>query len=170
MASLRIVAGVIVLILGRQLFWVFVAVLGFVMGMDLPTQLIPHTGELTVLLVAILAGLLGAGLAYFFYHVAIAAAGFLAGGRIGVELVAALLPSSPQPPWLAFIAGGIVGAVLLLLVFDWALIVISSLLGASFIVQQIPHQPSTSGILLIVLVIGGIAVQAQMMRRGARAA
>jgi hypothetical protein len=60
--------------------------------------------------------------------------------------------------------------ILLLLVFDWALIVISSLLGAGFIVQQIPHQPSMNGILLTVLVIGGIAVQAQMMRRGSRAA
>jgi Domain of unknown function (DUF4203) len=170
MASLRLVAGLILLILGRQLFWVFVFVLGFVMGMDLAAQLIPDSSQLTVLVVALLAGILGAGLAYFFYHVAIAVAGFLAGGRIGVELVGALMPSSPQATWLAFIAGGVVGAILLLLIFDWALIVISSLLGASFIIQQIPHQPSMNGILLTVLVIGGIAVQAQMMRRGSRAA
>lgn len=169
MAWLRLVAGLILLTLGRQLFWVFVFVLGFVIGMDVATQLIPHSGELTVLLVALLAGILGAGLAYFFYHVAIAVAGFLAGGRIGVELVGALMPSSPQATWLAFIAGGVVGAMLLLLVFDWALIVISSLLGASFVVEQIPHRTSMSGILLIALVIGGIAVQAQMMRRGSRA-
>ena len=100
---------------------------------------------------------------------AIAVAGVLAGGRLGAEFVGALMPSSPEATWLVFIAGGGVGAILLLLVFDWALIVISSLLGASFIVQQIPHRPSISGILLIVLVIGGIAIQAQMMRRGSRA-
>ena len=169
MASLRIVAGLILLILGRKLFWVFVAVLGFVMGMDLAKQLIPDSGELTVLLVALIAGILGAVLAYFFYQVAIAAAGFVAGGRIGVELIAALTPSSPQATWLAFIAGGVVGAILLLLVFDWALIVISSLLGASVIVQQIHTPPNMSGILLIALVIVGIAVQAQMMRRGSAA-
>lgn len=165
MASLRIIAGLILLILGRQLFWVFVAVLGFFTGMDLATQLIPHSGDLTVLLMALVAGILGAILAYFFYHVAIAVAGFLAGGRIGVELVAALTPSSPQAMWLVFIAGGVIGAILLLLVFDWALIAISSVLGAGFIVQQISTSSSMSGLLFIVLVIGGIVVQAQMMRR-----
>jgi len=170
MASLRIVAGLILLILGRQLFWVFVAVLGFVMGMDLATHFIPDSGDLMLLLVALVAGILGASLAYFFYHVAIAAAGFFAGGRIGVELVAALTPSSPQGMWLEFIAGGVIGAVLLLLLFDWALIAISSLLGASFIVEQVSTSTRMSGLLFIVLVIGGIAVQAQMMHRRSRLA
>jgi len=166
MESLRIIAGLILLILGRQMFWVFVAVVGFVMGADLARQVMPNSDELTVLLVAVIAGAVGAALAYFFYQVAIAAAGFLAGGRIGVELLAALPPSSPQAASLAFIAGGVIGAILLLLVFDWALIVISSVLGASLIVQQIPAPPNMSGILFVVFVIGGIVVQAQMMRRG----
>jgi len=166
MAPLRIVAGLILLFLGRQLFWVFVAVLGFVIGMDLATHLAPGSDDLTVVVLALVAGILGAALAYFFYNVAITAAGFVAGGRIGVELIGGLMPSA-QATWLAFIAGGIVGAILLLLVFDWALIVISSLLGASYIVQQIPTPPSASTILLIVLVIAGIAIQALMMRRGA---
>lgn len=169
MAWLCLVAGLILLFLGRRLFWVFVAVVGFVMGMDLARQLTPGSGELTVLLVAVAAGILGTVLAYFFYNVAIAAAGFLAGGRIGVELFGTLMPSSPQATWLVFIASGILGAILLLLVFDWALIVISSLLGASFIVQQIPTPPGMSTLVLIVLVIAGIAVQTQMMRRGAAA-
>jgi hypothetical protein len=165
MALLRIIAGLVLLIFGRQLFWAFVAVLGFVMGMDLAPQLIPDAGDLTVLSVALIAGILGAALAYFFYHVAIAVAGFLAGGRIGVELVAALMPSSQPTTWFAFIVTGVIGAVLLLLVFDWALIVISSLLGASFLVQQLPTPATMSGVVFIVLVIGGIAVQGQMMRR-----
>ena len=139
--------------------------------MDFATQLIPGSGELTVLLVAVIAGILGAVLAYFFYNVAIAAAGFLAGGRLGVELVAALAPSAAQATWLAFIAGGVIGAVFLLLIFDWALIVISSLLGATLIVEQMANRPSTSGILLfIVLVIGGIGVQMSMLRRHSPAA
>jgi len=170
MASLRIAAGLILLFLGRQIFWVFVAVVGFVMGMEFAAQLIPASGELTVLLVALAAGILGAALAYFFYNVAIAAAGFLAGGRIGVELIGGLTAPSSQATWLAFIAGGIVGAILLMLIFDWALIVISSLLGASFIVQQMPTTPSMSTVVFIALVIVGIAVQSQMTRRGSPAA
>ena len=165
MVSLRIVAGVILLVLGRQLFWLFVAVLGFFTGMDLATQLVPESGDLAVLLVAVVVGILAAILAYFFYHVAIAAAGFVAGGRIGTELVAALMPSSPQTMWMVFIAGGVIGAILLLLVFDWALIVISSLLGASVIVQHVPAEPTASGTLFIVLIVVGIVIQAAMMRR-----
>ena len=46
-------------------------------------------------------------------------------------------------------------------------LVISSLLGASIIAQQLTGRPGTSGILFVVLVIGGIAVQAEMMRRRA---
>jgi hypothetical protein len=147
------------------LFWLFIAALGFVLGIDFVTHYIPESGELTVLLVAVMAGILGAVFAYFFYRVAIAAAGFVAGGRIGVELIAALSPASPQALWLAFIVAGVLGAMLLLLVFDWGLIVISSLLGASVIAQQLSGRPSTSGILFIALVIGGIAIQAAMMRR-----
>jgi len=165
MASLRIIAGVILLIFGRQVFWLFVAVLGFFTGMDLANQLVPESGDLAVLLVAVVVGVLGAILAYFFYHVAIAAAGFVAGGRVGTELVAALMPLSPQTIWVVFIAGGVIGAILMLLIFDWALIVISSVLGASVIVQQVSAEPTASGTLFIVLIIVGIAIQAAIMRR-----
>ena len=51
MASLHIVAGLILLVFGRELFWVFVAILGFVMGMELATALMPESGQLPVLIV-----------------------------------------------------------------------------------------------------------------------
>jgi hypothetical protein len=162
---LRIVTGLLLLIFGRQLFWLFVAALGFVLGIDFATQYIPESSGLMVLLVAVMAGILGAVFAYFFYRVAIAAAGFVAGGRIGIALLAALSPASSQAMWLAFIVAGVLGAVLLLLVFDWGLIVISSLLGASVIAQQLTGRPGTSGILFVVLLIAGIVIQAEMMRR-----
>jgi hypothetical protein len=163
-ASLRIIAGLVLLFLGRQLFWVFVALLGFVTGLDLAPQLAPDAGPVLVLLIAIGLGLLGAILAYFFYHIAIGAAGFVAGGRLGTEVAAGLVPLSVQATWIAFVIGGVLGAVLLLLIFDWALIVISSLIGADYVVQPTGADPARSAIFLA-LVIAGIAVQAGLMRR-----
>src|SRR5262245_48941944 len=103
MAAFRIVAGVLLLILGRQLFWVFVAVVGFVVGMDWAARLLPDAGGLMQVLVAVALGILGAVLASLFYQVAIAVAGFLAGGQLGVELLKVVAPSSDQAVWMVFL-------------------------------------------------------------------
>jgi hypothetical protein len=165
MAGYRIAAGVLLLILGRQLFWLFVAVLGFVVGMDWAVRLFPDAGGLFQLLVAVAVGILGAVLASLFYQLAIAVAGFLAGGQLGVELFTVLSPASDQAVWLVFLLGGVIGAVVLLLVFDWALILMSSVLGASMVAQGVTGRSAFSGILFIVLAIVGVIVQAGMMRR-----
>jgi len=165
MAAYRIVAGVLLLILGRQLFWLFVAVLGFVVGMDWAVRLFPDAGGLLQLLVAVAVGIVGAALASLFYQLAIAVAGFLAGGQLGVELFTVLWPSPDQAVWLVFLLGGVIGAVVLLLVFDWALILLSSVLGASMVAQGLAGRSEQSGILFIVLAIVGVIVQAGMMRR-----
>jgi hypothetical protein len=58
-----------------------------------------------------------------------------------------------------------VGAILLLVLFDWALIVVSSLIGAHLIQSTIVLPPSGSTIVFIGLVILGILVQATSLRR-----
>jgi len=65
------------------------------------------------------------------------------------------------------VIGGIIGAVLLLVLFDWALIVVSSLIGAHLIVYQsaIVLPQSGSIIVFIGLVVIGILVQAASLRR-----
>jgi hypothetical protein len=92
-------------------------------------------------------------------------AGFLAGGQLGVELFTVLSRSPDQAVWLVFLLGGVIGAVVLLLVFDWALILLSSVLGASMVAQGLAGRSELSGILFIVLAIVGVVVQAGMMRR-----
>jgi len=60
--------------------------------------------------------------------------------------------------------GGIIGAVLLFVLFDWGLIVLSSISGASLIVHNIAIQKQVLSLLFVVLVIVGILIQAEMMR------
>jgi hypothetical protein len=63
------------------------------------------------------------------------------------------------------VIGGIIGAILLLVLFDWALIVVSSLIGAHLIQSAIVLPASGSTIVFIGLVILGILVQAASLRR-----
>jgi len=65
----------------------------------------------------------------------------------------------------SFVVGGIVGALLLLLLFDWALIVFSSIAGAELIAASF-HLPTIgTTILLLALAILGIVVQSAILTR-----
>ena len=162
--------GVVLLLLGRKLFWFFVGVAGFLVGMEIARQFAVGP-QGTSLLIAIVAGIVGAVIAIFLRKVAIAIAGFVIGGYIAVELLresalfpAALVGIHGTAFSVPYIIGGIIGAVLLFVLFDWGLIVLSSLSGASLIVHSITFQRHTLQVLFAVLVVVGILVQAGMKR------
>ena len=145
-ALVSLLLGIVLLLLGRKLFWFFVGVAGFLVGMDIARQFVVGP-QGTKLLIAIAAGILGAVVAIFLRKVAIAIAGFVIGGYITVELLreSALFPISMAGIHgtafsVPYILGGIIGAVLLFVLFDWGLIVLSSLSGASLIVHAITFQ------------------------------
>jgi hypothetical protein len=64
------------------------------------------------------------------------------------------------------VVGGLIGALLLLTLFNWALIVISSLIGAHLIQSAIVLPPSGSTIVFLGLAVVGMVVQAASFRRG----
>ena len=67
--------------------------------------------------------------------------------------------------------GGIIGAGLVIVLFDWALIILSSLTGASLIVQNIQFAAYSPALVFIILLIVGIVLQAVQLtadRRGKR--
>ncbi|MGH7938209.1 MAG: hypothetical protein ACRD5Z_07550, partial [Bryobacteraceae bacterium] len=70
---------------------------------------------------------------------------------------------------IAFVVGGIIGAILLLVLFDWALIFFSAIAGAELITSNLHVPPKGAAIIFIVLVIFGIFVQAAMFARRRRA-
>jgi hypothetical protein len=165
-ALVNLLLGIVLLILGRKLFWLFVGVAGFLVGMEIAERFV--TGpEGMKLLIAIAAGILGAVIAVFLQKVAIAI-----GGYVTVELLraSALFPKAlagiqGTAVSVPYIIGGIIGAVLLFILFDWGLIVLSSLSGASLIVHGINLQSHALLLLFAVLVVVGILVQAQIKRK-----
>ena len=162
-----ILLGVVVLFFGRKLFWLCVAAIGFAAGVELAPHLVQDPSALLSLTIALLLGIIGALLALFLQKIAIAVLGFLAGGKLAGAIAAAFFVHYAQHSTIIFVIGGVIGAILLLVLFDWALIVVSSLIGAHLIVYQstIALPQSGSIILFIGLAVVGILVQAASLRR-----
>lgn len=158
-----ILVGLALLIFGRQLFWLFVGGVGFVAGMTLATDWIHGQPDWVVLMIAILAGIMGALLSIFLQRFAIGAAGFFAGGYALLTLVGRI--GRADLGWVAFLVGAIIGALLVLFLFDWALIVLSSLTGAMVIVDALHWETGTSLIVFLGLFVAGVAFQARQLSR-----
>src|SRR6266540_1946795 len=138
--------GVVILLFGRKLFWLCVAAVGFAAGVEIAPHVVHEPSSLMALIIALVLGLIGALLALFLQKIAIAVLGFLAGGKLAGAIAAAFLVQYAQYSTIVFLAGGIVGAILLLALFDWALIVVSSLIGAHLI-QSAVVLPATGSII-----------------------
>jgi hypothetical protein len=157
--------GVIILLFGRRLFWLCVAAVGFAAGVEIAPHLVQQPSPLLALSFALVLGIVGALLAIFLQKIAIAIAGFLSGGKLALALSAAFLGDAAQYYWISFIIGGILGAILLLVLFDWALIFLSSIVGAYLIQAVVALPPTGTTILFLVLAAVGVLVQAGALRR-----
>ena len=160
---LNIIIGLFLLFTGRGLFWLFVACVGFASGYHYAQQIWAIHSPLTVLIISFAAGGLGAVIAIFFQKAAIVMVGFAAGGFVVLSLFGQFAGLPAQMTWLPYIIGGIIGALILYFVFDWALIVLSTLTGATLIVQMVTFTPLVEIALFLALVIAGMAFQAKIM-------
>ena len=160
MNLLLAVSGVALLVLGWKLFWLFVGVLGFAAGFQ-AGQLFFGPDPFWMLWAAgLICGIIGAILALFFQHLAIAVGGFAAGSTIALHLA---LMMGYEPGALGILIGGALGAVILYLLFDWALIALSSVAGATFIIQAIGLQFPYAPALLAVIIATGVIFQARLL-------
>lgn len=161
---LSVLIGAIILFFGRRLFWLCVAAVGFAAGVEIAPHLVHEPSAVLQLSVALVFGFIGALLAIFLQKVAIAVAGFLAGGKLALALVTAFLVHGSSYPGVTFLVGGIIGAILLLALFDWTLIVLSAVVGAYLIGHTIVLPQTGATLLFVGLAIIGIIVQAAAFR------
>lgn len=160
-----IVAGVLLLFLGRKLFWLFVALVGFLVGMTYAPQILSNQPQSVILIVSLLAGLLGALLAALLEKMAVGLAGFIAGAYVTFNLLQYAAANFGQYQWMAILAGAIIGALLAGSMFDWALVLITSAAGAVVISQGLNLGMPISAVTSIVFFIIGIFVQARIKAR-----
>lgn len=161
----NLLLGIALLLFGRKLFWLFVGVAGFVLGLSVATSLFAGQPDWIVLLIALIAGVIGAILAVVVQQIAIAIGGFIFGGYALLALLQATSLDIGPWMWLLFIVGGIIGAILVLSLFDPALIGLSALVGAVLIVQAITLSPLLEVGIFIGLLLLGIFVQASILEQ-----
>lgn len=167
MNVINIFFGVIILTLGRRLFWLFVGIVGFLLGFNFAQQIISSDAQWLVILIGVVVGLVGAILAMVLQRLAAGLVGFLAGGYIALDLMRNLNAQVSGFDWIPFLIGGVIGAILVMALYDWGLILVSSLIGASLIVQNLNLglNPTFSLVIMVALVVIGIVIQAGMMQR-----
>jgi len=162
---INIIIGIVMLTFGRKIFWLFVGCLGFAVGFYYAPYVWQVQSNLFLLVLATITGIIGAVLALFFQKIAIGLAGFAGGGYIALNLLNLLGIRLEQIIWLPYLIGGIIGALLLFLIFDWALIFVSSLTGATMIIQAIKLSPAMELIIYAALVIAGVVIQTALYRK-----
>jgi hypothetical protein len=166
MQIVNVVLGAILLLFGRTLYWVFVGIAGFLLGMTLADEYLRSQSEAVQFIAALAAGVIGALLAVFVQRLAFAVGGFFAGGYIALRVAAHFGAAPDDTIW--FVVGGVIGAIIAAMLMDWAIIVLSSLAGAAAIVSGLTGMNMDSNvqsILFVVLAIVGIVVQGRRIAR-----
>jgi len=163
MHLLAIMLGLLLLVLGRKLFWLCVAVVGFLVGVEFTGVFLADYPKWVVLLVGLGTGLLGAILAVVAERVAFALAGFYAGAYLALLVAQTLGDGAGGLLW--FLVGGGMGAVFAALIMDWALIVLSCLVGAGAIIGAAGLGQTTGALAFVLLAVAGIVVQGKLMAR-----
>lgn len=163
MTLIKTIIGIILLVLGRKVYWAFAACVGFVGGLTLATRLMHGSPEWLIILLGILGGIVGALLAIFLQQIAVGVIGFTAGGYVLLSLLDLVGLNLGGWVWLPFLIGGTIGAVLMYTFFDWTLITLSALAGASLVTEGFHFPLLLRGLLFIGLLIVGILIQAAIL-------
>ena len=164
LAFLNVIIGGGLLITGRKLFWLLVGAIGFLVGVEIAARF-TFRSELVLILSVIALGVVFALMAIFLETVAISMAGFLGGGLVLMRLAALFGLGGGPARIVAFVAGGIVGVILVVWLFDVALIAISTLVGTSMVVSGLPLRGAERPLLFVGLVVLGVLIQSLVMLR-----
>jgi hypothetical protein len=166
---LRIVFGILNLLVGgslvlagRKLFWLLLGAIGFLIGLELATWIAFHS-ELVLIIATIGLGVVFALMGIFLESVAIGMAGFLGGGLTLMRMASLMGLDSAVARWITFIVGGIIGAVLIVRLFNWALITISSIAGASMIASGLYLHQGIRPLIFLAIAVLGILFQGLLM-------
>jgi uncharacterized protein DUF4203 len=160
MPVFQLLGGAALLAFGRKLFWVFVGLVGFFAGLKWGAVLFPNEPEWVVFAAALLTGIIGAVLAMVLQRLAAGLAGFVAGSYLAASIAAWAGGPSDQALVAFQILLGLVCGVMMVVMFDWVLIILSSLIGAAWIIEAVQPAGAWHALAYVLLAAAGIAFQA----------
>jgi len=162
--ALQIVVAVALLMLGRRLYWLFVAGVGFVVVMSLAGEYLDIDEGWVTMALAVAAGVVGALLAVFVQKLAVTLAGFAAAAYVAA-MIAEEIGRSGQLVTVAVLVAGVLGGLLASFLFDRALILLSSLAGAALLVDALGVRHEAALTVMFVVAIAGMVIQINMLHR-----
>lgn len=133
-AVILIVLGLLALLFGKRLFWLFAGIVGFALGWWLMGFI---NQDVLRIVVGIIVGLILAGLSRFLGKWAIRIVAAIAGFVILPLLLGSLGMLGGISDFLWAVVGAILGFVFALVLADWTLIFLSSILGAGLILNGV---------------------------------
>lgn len=159
LATINALLGALLLVAGRRMFYFFVGVMGFLVGVQWTVRFI-HDPEWLVIALGVLFGVILALVALSLRALVTSLVGFLAGGSLMTGLLAFAGIQHPVLFWVFYLAGGILGLILLNVIFEWALITLTALIGASLLTPYLPIKGIASALLFLALFVIGFLIQA----------
>lgn len=166
---INIILGLPLLIWGRKLFWLFVGTAGYILGFWLSQRYLNINIEWMQVLIGVALGLVGILLAIFVQKFAVTVTGFAAGVYLSLNAVSNLNIDAGPWNWFIYLIGGMIGSFLVIAIFEWALIMLTSLVGATLISQSsfemIQFEMGPRSIIFIVLLVIGLIVQYEQKMR-----
>jgi len=161
---LSVAAGLLLLFAGRRFFWLAAALVAFLFTFNLFENL--FGGGWMGLIVAVIAGAILAWLATKFIKIVGYIVGALA-GAVGLPIFLNMLGLDWSWLLLALI-GAVVGFLLMMFLFDWGLVLLTSWAGANAVTGMVAGRWALSAtiatILFLVLIAAGIVVQSRQMK------
>jgi hypothetical protein len=156
--------GFIVLITGRQVYWLFSGGITLVNIYILAPVFLgmPQTEEM--LIISILGAILFGLFTVLFGRPMVIAAAFLTGGYLAIMLPLQFGLAITSMSWVSYFLGGIIALVLVLVWFDTMIIILSALVGSSLIVQTLVLGDFDRLLSLIGIAVFGVAIQSILMR------
>jgi hypothetical protein len=164
MELISIAVGLLLLLLGRKIFWLFVGLAGFLCGFQGVQMFFSDQAALGFIF-GLLVGVVGVFVAVFFQRISFAIGGFFAGGYLSLAFCSHL--GIEEPSKVLFIIVGFIAAVVALMWMDWAIILLSASAGAGAIVVNIALlSPPWSFFVFLLLVLIGCVVQGRALQGG----
>jgi hypothetical protein len=159
MAILYVGIGFMVLIAGRPVYSVFVGTIAFLLGTFLSGWFTMFPPQWNDFFIPLLFAVIGIILTQVFKRWSARVAGFVAGGMLLLNLPNVFGTGTYWTSPFLFVGAGIVAVILLFFIFDFALIVLSSLMATTLILSYTTIGRIDQGAMFLILTIFGIITQ-----------
>jgi hypothetical protein len=161
MQIVRGVIGGILLFLGRELNFLFAAAMAAFIGLRLTPLLPPQWPGWTDYALMVVLALIAAAVTLINERVGYFLSGFLAGSYFLVEYYE---PGVLTLPLIPFLVGGVIGSIIIGIFTEWALMVVSCLIGAYYVTNLFRLSPTAEILVGSGLFIIGALTQVILMR------